>query len=65
LFRFDGGRWAKIEDSVRTNLTPGATNNQTQRAGYVNNTNTYVDGEGTTHHQLQPLSKILTPKADN
>jgi hypothetical protein len=65
LFRFDGGRWAKIEDSVRTNLTPGATNNQTQRAGYVNNTNTYVDSEGTTHHQLQPLSKILTPKADN
>jgi hypothetical protein len=65
LFRFNGSRWTKIEDSVRTNLTPGATDNQTQRAGYVNNTNTYTDGEGHTHNELQPLSRILTPKADN
>ena len=65
LFRFDGARWAKIEDSVRTNLTPGATDNQTMRSGYVNNTNTYIDGEGTTRNQLQPLSSILRPKADN
>ena len=65
LFRFSGSRWSKIEDSVRTNLTPGATDNKTQRAGYVNNTNTFLDAEGNTHHELQPLSRILTPKADN
>ena len=65
LFRFSGSRWAKIEDNVRTNLTPGAVDNLTQRAGYVNNTNTYTDGEGNTHNELQPLSRILTPKADN
>jgi hypothetical protein len=65
LFRFSGSRWAKIEDSVRTNLTPGAADNLTQRAGYVNNTNTYLDSAGQTHHELQPLSRILTPKADN
>jgi hypothetical protein len=65
LFRFSGSRWAKIEDSVRTNLTPGATDNNTQRAGYVNNTNTYTDVTGHTHNELQPLSRILTPKADN
>ena len=38
LFRFDGKRWVKVEDSVRTNLTPG-TNNKTQRSSFVNNSN--------------------------
>jgi hypothetical protein len=37
LFRYDGRRWVKIEDGLRTNLTPGATNT-TQRSGFVNNT---------------------------
>ena len=65
LFRFNGVRWHKIEDNVRTNLTPGAANNQTQKSGYVNNTNTFTDSSGTSHKELQSLSKILTPKADN
>ena len=65
LFRYTGQHWSKVEDSVRTNLTPGATDNQTMRSGYVNNTNTYTDAEGNTHNELQSLSKILTPKADN
>jgi hypothetical protein len=65
LFRYNGSRWTKIEDSVRTNLTPGGTNNQTPRSGYVNNNNTYTDATGATHPELQSLSKILTPKADN
>lgn len=38
LFRYDGRRWVKMEDGVRTNLTPGTTN-RTQRSGFVNNTN--------------------------
>jgi hypothetical protein len=37
LFRFDGLRWNKIEDAVRTSLTPGS-NNKSQRSGFVNNT---------------------------
>ena len=37
LFRFDGKRWVKIEDSVRTNLTPGAYNNTTQINSFTNN----------------------------
>lgn len=41
LFRFDGRRWVKVEDAVRTNLTPG-TSNQTQRSGFVNNTNKFM-----------------------
>ena len=36
LFRFDGKRWVKLEDNVRTSLTPGA-DNTTQRSGFVNN----------------------------
>lgn len=41
LFRFDGARWIKVEDAVRTNLTPG-TSNQTQRSGFINNTNKFM-----------------------
>jgi hypothetical protein len=65
LFRYDGKRWVKIEDAVRTNLTPGAVDNKTARSVYVNNTNTYTDLQGNTHPQRQSLSKALTPKADN
>lgn len=64
LFRFNGSHWSKIEDNVRTNLTPGSANNLTQRAGYVNNQNTYKSADGTAHKELQSLSHILTPKAD-
>jgi hypothetical protein len=35
LFRFDGRRWVKVEDSVRANITPGST--QTLRSGFINN----------------------------
>jgi hypothetical protein len=65
LFRYDGGFWRKIEDNVRTNITPGAEDNLTQRAGYVNNTNTFTDAAGTVHNERQALSTVLTPKADN
>ena len=62
LFRYDGKRWVKIEDAVRTNLTPGA-DNHTQRSGFVNDTSTFTNDSGT-HHTLQGLSKILKPTAD-
>ena len=65
LFRYDGGFWRRIEDNVRTGLTPGAENNQTMREGYVNNTKTYTDAAGQVHNERQALSKALTPKADN
>jgi hypothetical protein len=65
LFRFDGNRWIKVEDAVRTNLTPGAADNKTQRNLFVNNSGTYTDLQGNVHPQKQSLSKALTPKADN
>ena len=64
LFRYNGTRWTKIEDSVRTDLTPGP-NNTTQRSVFVNNTETYTNNEGQTLPTRQSLSKALTPKADN
>lgn len=64
LFRFDGRRWVKVEDSVRTDLTPGP-NNQTQLSGFVNNTATYTDSDGNVQPERQSLSKALTPRADN
>ena len=64
LFRYNGTRWIKIEDSVRTSLTPGP-NNQTQRSVFVNNTTTFTTKEGQTLPTRQSLSKALTPKADN
>jgi hypothetical protein len=37
LFRYDGRRWIKVEDAVRTSLTLGS-DNKSQRSGFVNNT---------------------------
>jgi hypothetical protein len=63
LFRYDGKRWVKMEDAVRTTLTPGVQN-KTLRSGFVNNQATYADHNGT-HEQRQGLSQALKPRADN
>ena len=65
LFRYDGKRWVKIEDAVRSDLTPGAAGNKTQRNSFVNDTNTFQDSQGHTRTERVSLSKVLTPKADN
>lgn len=65
LFRYDGKRWIKIEDAVRTNLTPGASDNTTLRNSFMNDNTNFVDAEGNIRKERQSLSKILTPKADN
>jgi len=36
LFRYDSRRWVKVEDDLRTSLTPGA-GNKTQRSSFINN----------------------------
>lgn len=63
LFRWDGRRWVKIEDDVRTTYTPGP-NNQTLRSSFVNNTNTFTNNSGEVKER-QSLSQALRPKADN
>ena len=63
LFRYDGKRWIKIEDSVRMDMTQ--TNaRSTQKSSFVNNTKTDNIG-GEVVQERQSLSKALKPKADN
>lgn len=64
LFRYNGSRWIKIEDSVRTNLNNGNTNN-TLRSSFVNNTYTVPTTDMGNIPSRQSLSEILKPRADN
>ena len=63
LFRYDGNSWRKIEDAVRTTLTP-SDNRDTLKGTFINNTtvNT-IAGEDVIERQA--LSKALRAKADN
>ena len=63
LFRFDGTRWVKMEDSVR--ITMSNTDSKVNyKTGFVNNT-TSSTINGLTVEQRQSLSNALKPKADN
>jgi len=64
LFRFDGGRWVKIEDNVRTNLDNDPTN-ETQRSNLVNNSDTVSTSDRGDIPSGQMLSDALKPQADN
>lgn len=64
LFRFDGKRWIKVEDKVRTNLNNGPGNN-TLRSSFVNNTYTVNTKDMGNVPSRQSLSEALRPKADN
>ena len=64
LFRYDGKRWIKIEDSVRANLNNGVTND-TLRSTFVNNTYTVNTTDMGNIPSRQSLSEILKPRADN
>ncbi len=64
LFRYDGIRWVKIEDGVRTSLNNGPEN-KTLRSGFVNNTDTVNTTDRGAIPSRQSLSDILRPQADN
>ena len=64
LFRFNGTHWVKVEDNVRTNLTPGPLN-ETQRSSFVNNTAQIQTTDRGLIPSRQGLSVILRPEADN
>jgi hypothetical protein len=77
LFRFNGKRWVKLEDNVRMTMTnlgasdvaegqpfEGRDVRQTQKAGFVNNTNTSKIN-GKEIKERQSLSKALRPEADD
>jgi len=62
LFRYDGRRWVKIEDAVRTNLTPGSTNT-TQLSGFVNDTNKFMSNS-VAWDAIRISSGAYTPAAN-
>lgn len=64
LFRFDGRRWVKVEDAVRSPLGSN-TLNTTQLDNFINERGTYTDPQGNEQPVQQALSKILKPGADN
>jgi hypothetical protein len=64
LFRYNGRAWIKIEESVRTNLTNGSSNN-TLRSGFVNNTYTVPTTDQGNIPSRQSLDQLLQPLADN
>lgn len=64
LFRYDGKRWIRIEDNVRTDLTNGPLN-QTLRSSFVNNPYTVRTTDQGDIPSRQSLSELLRPRADN
>jgi hypothetical protein len=62
LFKYTGTRWSRVEDNVRTNLTPG--NGETLRDRFVNNNSTFTNSQGETEHNKQNLSNLLRPDQD-
>ena len=64
LFRYNGNQWIKIEDKVRTQLTPGSSNS-TQRSSFVNNSYTVGTSDQGNIPSRQSLSQALEPLADN
>ena len=63
LFKYDGVKWTKVQDSVRAELSNTDTK-RTQVASFINNTATN-EISGETVNERQSLSKALKPKADN
>lgn len=62
LFRFNGTRWVKIEDSVRMTMSNNDTR-QTLKTSFINNdTVSNINGHNVT--EKQSLSKALRPQAD-
>jgi hypothetical protein len=62
LFRYSGSRWIKVEDDVRSKLTPGT--GSTQMDGFINNTSTFTADDNTTATSRQSLSDALKPRED-
>jgi len=63
LFRFDGVRWVKIEDSVRITMS-NTDSKENWKTKFVNASGTTTIN-GLTVEQRQSLSNALKPKADN
>ena len=63
LFRFNGTRWTKVEDNVRSNPTHGESTSL--KSGFINNTATTTQDDNTVISQRQALSKALEIQEDS
>jgi hypothetical protein len=63
LFRYDGLRWIKVEDSVRLTTT-NTDSRANYKTGFINNASSTTIN-GLTVEQRQALTDALKPKADN
>ena len=63
LFRYDGNSWRKVEDAVRTSMTPD-NSRDTLKGTFINNTTVNTIG-GEEVQERQALSKALRAKATN
>jgi hypothetical protein len=63
LFRYNGVRWVKVEDSVRSPLTPGTGTRQIDT--FTNNTAKTTRDDNVEIDQRQGLSQILSAREDD
>lgn len=64
LFRFDGGRWIKVEDGVRMNMT-NTDSRQTLKTSFINNNNyTYNDKVAEDFVSLAEGVSVINTKID-
>jgi hypothetical protein len=63
LFRYDGNRWIKVEDSVRLTTT-NTDARENWKTKFVNTSGTTTIN-GLTVNQRQALTDALKPKADD
>lgn len=62
MFRFDGKKWRKVADAVRTPQLPNLSENLV--SSFVNNDNQTYTSDGKLLVEKQTLSKALRPVAD-
>jgi hypothetical protein len=62
LFRFDGKKWAKVQDVVRNSPLPAFSTNQ--KSTFINNNKTRILSDGTTITEKQTLSQALKAQVD-
>jgi hypothetical protein len=65
LYRWDGKKWVRISENVRTLHLEWTEENKSQISSFINNSNTTTLTNGTKVDQRQALSSILRIKPDD
>lgn len=65
LYRWDGKKWVRISENVRTLHLEWTEENKSQISSFINNSNTTTLTNGTKVDQRQALSSVLRIKPDD